>query len=69
MRSWQNLWEYCLDHEFDPYAAKDAIEERLGVKLDCDCQIVNNEIEIRRKALENVFGADFGEPGRDFDFF
>ena len=66
---WQNLWKYCEVVEFDPYAAKDAIEGRLGVKLECDCQIVNNEIENRRKALANAFGADLGEPGRNFDFF
>jgi len=68
-KPWQNLWNYCLGVEFDPFAARDAIEERLGVKLDCDCQIVNNEIENRRKALANAFGADLGEPGQDFDFF
>jgi len=30
---------------------------------------VFNEIENRRKALTNAFGADFGEPGKDNDFF
>jgi len=65
----KNLWKYCEKSEFDPYAARDAIEERLGVQLICDCQIINNEFENRRKALVNAFGADFGELGRDFDFF
>ena len=65
----ENLWKYCEEAGFDPYAAIDAIEERIGVILDCDCQIVNNESENRRKALVNAFGADFGELGRDFDFF
>ena len=65
----ENLWKYCEETEFDPYAAIDAIEERIGVKLECDCQIVNNEIENRRKALANAFGADLGKPGRDYDFF
>ena len=68
-KPWQHLWEYCVDVEFDPYAAKDAIEERLGVKLECDCQILNNDVGNRRKALANAFGADFGEAGRDYDFF
>ena len=68
-KPWQHLWEYCVDVEFDPYAARDAREDRLGVKLECDCQIVINEFENRRMALVNAFGADFGEPGRDFDFF
>jgi len=68
-RKLENLWKYCKKTEFDPFAARDAIEERLGVKLECDCQIINNEVENRRKALANAFGADLGEPGRDFDFF
>ena len=68
-RKLENLWKYCEETEFDPYAVIDAIEERIGVKLECDCQIVNNEIENRRKALVNAFGADLGEAGRDFDFF
>ena len=65
----ENFRKYCEETEFDPYAARDALEERLGVKLECDCQIINNDIENRRKALANAFGADFGEPGRDYDFF
>ena len=65
----KNLWKYCEESEFDPFATRDAIEERLGLKLECDCQIINNDVENRRKALANTFGADFGEPGRDFDLF
>jgi hypothetical protein len=68
-RKLENLWKYCKETEFDPYAAIDAIEERIGVKLECDCQIINNDIENRKKALANAFGADLGEPGRDYDFF
>jgi len=68
-RKLENLWKYCEKAEFDPYAAIDAIEERIGVKLECDCQIINNDIENRSKALANAFGADFGEAGRDYDFF
>ncbi|MGB9443286.1 MAG: hypothetical protein WCB15_35465 [Desulfobacterales bacterium] len=68
-RKLENLWEFCEEAEFDPYAAIDAIEERIGVKLECDCQIVNNEFENRRKALANAFGADLGEAGWDFDFY
>ena len=68
-RKLENLWKYCEKAEFDPYAAIDAIEERIGVKLECDCQIINDDIENRRKALANAFGADLGELGRDYDFF
>jgi hypothetical protein len=39
------LWKYCEETELDPYAAIDAIEKRLGVKLECDCHIINNSVE------------------------
>ena len=39
-KPWQNLWNYCLEVGFDPYAARDALEERHGIKLECDCHIV-----------------------------
>jgi hypothetical protein len=39
------------------------------VKLECDRQIINNDIENRRKELANAFGADFGEPGRNYNLF
>jgi hypothetical protein len=67
-KPWQHLWEYCADVGFDPFAARDAIEERIG-PIICECQILNNEAENRQKALANSFGADLGEVGRDFDFF
>lgn len=64
-----SIWDYCLEVRFDPYAAKDAIEERPGVKLEYDCQIVNNELENRRKSPANAFVADLGELDGNFNFF
>jgi hypothetical protein len=44
------------------------IFERIGRKLDCECQLLNNDEAIRRRELE-AFGVDFGEPGRrDCDY-
>jgi len=63
-----NFWKYCKEAEFDPYAAIDAIEKQLGVKLECNCQIINNSVKNRRNALANALGADLGEPDRDYDF-
>jgi hypothetical protein len=51
------------------YGEIETIEERIGVELKCDRQIINNDIENRRKELANAFGADFGEPGRNYDLF
>jgi hypothetical protein len=44
------------------------IEERIGRKLICECELLNDERKIRRKELQTMFGADFGESGkRDVD--
>ena len=57
------LKKYCDktgDH-FD--VAKSMIEDHLGRRLICECQILNDERAIRRRELEK-FGVDFGTPGK-----
>ena len=63
------LWQLCKKNGYDPFIAKEIIEDRIGRKLTCECQLLNgDEKEIRRMTLQKVFGADFGGPGRrDFD--
>ena len=59
-----HLWSYTDQRGLDFYTVKDLIEERLGRELICECEIMRDEKEIRRRALEEQFGVDFGEPGR-----
>ena len=70
-REWkpfQNLEWYCKKKRYDFYAVKDIIEQRIGRKLLCECELLHDERTIRRKELERVFGVDFGGPGgREFD--
>ena len=62
------LWQLCKKYDYDPFIAREIIEDRIGRKLTCECQILNDEKEIGRMTLQNIFGADFGGPGRrDFD--
>jgi hypothetical protein len=64
----QHLETYCLKNGYDFYAVRDLIEERIGRRLVCECELLNNEGEIRRKELERTFGLDFGGPaGKEFD--
>ena len=42
---------------------KDLIEEHLGRELECECEILGDKNEIRRRMLGNQFGVDFGESG------
>jgi len=47
------------------------IEDRLfKLKLNCECEILTNSNELRRKGLQRVFGLDFGVTGRrELDIF
>jgi hypothetical protein len=37
----------------------DILFDHLGRKLDCECQILYDERELRKEALERQFGVDF----------
>ena len=67
-KPWKHLEWYCEKKRFDFYAVKEIIEDRIGRKLTCECQMLNDEKSIRRMTLQKVFGMDFGGSGmRDFD--
>jgi hypothetical protein len=62
------LWQLCKKYDYDPFIVKEIIEDRIGRKLTCECQMLNDEKSMRRMTLKKVFGVDFGGPGRrDFD--
>jgi len=62
------LWQLCKKNGYDPFIVKEIIEDRIGRKIICECQVLNDERAIRRRKLEIAFGVDFGCPGRrDFD--
>jgi hypothetical protein len=48
---------------FDFYAVKDLIDEFFRRELECECEILCGDMEIRRRELERA-GVYFGEPGR-----
>ena len=55
--------------KYDFFEARDMIFERIGRRLECECELLRNDAAIRRRELE-AFGVDFGEPGnRDLDIF
>ena len=64
------LSKICKKYDYDNLIAKDIIEEKIHRRLECECQIINNQSSSRREDLINNFGADLGGPGRrDFDVF
>ena len=47
---------------------RDTIENVIWRRVDCECQILNDEKEVKRKKPWVAFGMDFGESGkRDMD--
>ena len=49
----------------DDFAVRDILFEHLGRKLECECQVLYDERELRKEALRRQFGVDFdsGEVG------
>ena len=58
------LWNYSERTGYDFFVARDIIFERLGRKLNCECEMLRDDKKLRRLELERMFGVDFGESGR-----
>jgi hypothetical protein len=71
--SWQPfklLSLICKKYDYDPLIAIDIIEDRIRKRLECECQIIDNQSQHRRNGLIKNLGADPGESGcRDFGIF
>jgi hypothetical protein len=63
-KPFKHLERYCERTGYDDLEARDIIFERIGRKVICECLILNDDKEIRRKELEKIFGVDFGVPGQ-----
>ena len=57
------LSQLCRKHDYDFFIVKDLIEERLGRKVACECEILTDPKELKRQRLRSR-GVDFGEPGK-----
>ena len=67
-KPFKNLWKLCKKYDYDFFIVKEIIEEQIGRKLTCECQVLNDDKAIRRKKLECAFGVGFeGLGGKDFD--
>jgi hypothetical protein len=43
---------------------QEIIEEHIGRKIVCECEIFIDPKEAKRKRLQAAFGVDFGAPGK-----
>jgi hypothetical protein len=64
-KPWRHLERLCRNRGLDDFAVRDILGEQLGRKLECECQILYDERELRKEALKRQFGVDFesGEVG------
>jgi hypothetical protein len=69
-RPFRHMETFCRKKKCDFETVKGMIEDRIFKRLRCECEILTNRNDIRRKGLKQVFGLDFGEPGnRELDIF
>ena len=47
-----------MGNGLDDFAVRDFLEEYLGRKILCECQILYDEQEIRRRDIMRVFGVN-----------
>ena len=64
-KPWQHLERPCLKRGLDDFAVRDILFEHLRLNLECECQVLFDERELRKDALRRQFGVDFdsGEVG------
>ena len=46
-KPWQYLERLCRERGLDDFAVRDIIKEHLGRKLECECQVLFDERELR----------------------
>ena len=58
-KPWQHLERLCRKRGLDDYAVRDILVEHLGRKMECECQVLFDERELRKEALKRQFGVNF----------
>jgi hypothetical protein len=64
---WQpfkHMQEFCQKKRCEFEVVKSMIEDQLCRRLQCECEIVTNHDDLRRRDLQRMYGIDFGVPGR-----
>ena len=59
-KPFQNLEWYCKKTRFDFLTVKSLIEDRIGRKFQCECDLLMDDQARRRLELKDSFGVDFG---------
>jgi hypothetical protein len=60
----QHMQEFCRMKRFDFRVVMSLLEDRIKRRPQCECEILTDRDDLRRKDLQMTFGMDFGTPGR-----
>lgn len=63
-KPFKNLEAYCKKEGLNAAGIRDTIENSIWRRVECECEILNDEKEVKRRRLWVQFGMDFGEPGK-----
>ena len=58
-KPFQYLEQYCLKHGLDDFEVRDFLEEHLQRRINCECDILYDQKELRKRDLMRQFGMDF----------
>jgi hypothetical protein len=64
---WQpfkHMQEFCRKKRYDFEVVKGMIEDQIHKRLNCECELLTNKDDLRRKDLQRMYGIDFGIAGR-----
>jgi hypothetical protein len=53
------LERLCRKRGLNDFAVREILLEHLGKKLECECQVLYDESQLRKEALKRQFGVDF----------
>jgi hypothetical protein len=62
-KPYQHLEWYCEKTRFDFLTVKSIIEDRIGRKFQCECDLLRDDQARRRMELRDMYGVDFGGLG------
>jgi hypothetical protein len=67
-KPFQYVQEFCRMKRCDFRVVMSLMEDRIKKRPQCECEILTDRDDLRRKELQRIYGMDFGEPGnRELD--
>jgi hypothetical protein len=60
----QYVQEFCRMKRCDFRVVMSLLEDRIKKRPQCECEILTDRNDLRRKELQRIYGMDFGEPGK-----